>query len=230
MKSIFLQLSLGLITGYMISSIMEALLHKNIAHAKKTIRQFWAKVRYLGEPFLNSYFGHHIIHHGRTFKKNFFTQFRSSEDQIRVNQKLETKGHLGELIKKEKYGLSLYGSGLLKFSIPLMPFAILIFIHGGPWMFLGSLPTLMAYSMMSMFIHPYIHVPYQKVIEEAPFIISQFFKTKYMRIVVQNHFMHHLYPDNNFNLILGGDYILGYYRKPSAEDLEKMRELDIPLH
>src|SRR6478735_4898825 len=135
MMAIFLRIVLGLSIGYLISSLMEAFLHKHIAHSKKQIRQFWAKYRFVGEPFLNSYFGHHIIHHGRTFKKNFFAQFRNNEDQKRVDTKLDTKGELGDLIRKEKYGLSLYGSGLLKFSIPLIPFAILIFMYGGKWMF-----------------------------------------------------------------------------------------------
>ena len=81
-----------------------------------------------------------------------------------------------------------------------------------------------------MFVHPYIHLPYQQALEEAPKHDSKFFKTKYMRAVIRNHYMHHKYPDNNFNLILGGDYILGYHRNASAEDIESMKVLGIPVH
>ncbi len=51
-----------------------------------------------------------------------------------------------------------------------------------------------------------------------------------MKAVIRNHFMHHRYPNHNFNLLLGGDYLLGYHKVPSKEDKREMTKIGIPLN
>ncbi len=123
-----LSMVFGIILGYVIATTVEAFLHKNIQHARKKLRRFWEYHNFIGVYFLNAYFSHHIIHHGKTFKRNFTTQFKNEDEKQKLDDELKKKGKLGDLIMKEKYGTSLHGIGIIMFNLPLIPFVIIVYL------------------------------------------------------------------------------------------------------
>ncbi len=52
-------------------------------------------------------------------------------------------------------------------------------------------------------------------------------KAGYIRFLRQHHYPHHRYSDCNFNLLLGGDVVLGRYRVPTAQDWDEMCRLGL---
>jgi hypothetical protein len=55
-------------------------------------------------------------------------------------------------------------------------------------------------------------------------------RTRYMRAVYRNHFLHHRYGGvSNFNLVLGADVLRGRTRAVTVRDLEVMAEIGMPL-
>ena len=52
-------------------------------------------------------------------------------------------------------------------------------------------------------------------------------KTGYIQSLRQHHYLHHRYSDYNFNLLLGGDVVLGRYRVPTTQDWDEMYRLGL---
>jgi len=75
--------------------------------------------------------------------------------------------------------------------------------------------------LLSMFIHPMIHEPDGKAGRYNRWL-GRVMRTRYFRNVCRHHWLHHKYPDCNFNLLLGGDRLLGTHRNPTATDLQDM--------
>jgi hypothetical protein len=56
------------------------------------------------------------------------------------------------------------------------------------------------------------------------------FSTRYFRFIARHHWIHHQYPDYNFNLLPGGDFLLGRHRQPVPADLQDMAVAGLRLH
>jgi hypothetical protein len=53
-------------------------------------------------------------------------------------------------------------------------------------------------------------------------------KTRIYKFLARHHYMHHLYPKHNFNIVcILADYILGSKKYPNNEDIEKLKEYDL---
>ncbi len=215
----------GLILGYLIATLLENALHRYIKHCGPYGRSIWKRYPLLSFLFMRAYYSHSIVHHRLTYTHDFVTQFNSKEHKQSVDGKLY--GHFGELVRREAYGLSLIGSGLFAFNVPVIPFIPIIGSFLGPWVLLGALPGLIAYSLITKYVHPYLHQRYEIAMAEAPPIIRRILATRYMKISAQNHYMHHEYLHCNYNLLLGADYLLGHYRPPSTRDYENMRRIGV---
>ena len=64
---------------------------------------------------------------------------------------------------------------------------------------------------------------------EAPWPIRWLFTMRYMKAVICDHYLHHRYLDCNYNLVLGGDYLLGRHRTATEADLQHMRRLGLAV-
>lgn len=224
---ILAQIAFGLVLGYLAGSLTESSLHRLIKHAGRRGRSFWARFPRLCEPFRRAYYSHHIVHHALTFRQDFVTQFRNEDERRALDQRLT--GTFGELIRREQYGLTLRGWGIVAFNLPLLPILLLIPAVLGPWVFLGSLPGLAAYSSITIFLHPYLHQRHDDAIGAAPRVIAWLLRTRYVKAAARNHYLHHRYLNCNYNLLLGGDYLLRQHRSPSDDDLAEMKKLGVPV-
>src|SRR5262249_36531265 len=98
---------------------------------------------------------------------------------------------------------------------------------GGPSFMLGALVPLTAFPMLAQFIHPHLHTRYENVLAHGPLLIRCFARTAYFRFLARHHWLHHRYADCNYNLLLGGDWILRVNRRASAQDLDEMHEIGL---
>jgi hypothetical protein len=76
--------------------------------------------------------------------------------------------------------------------------------------------------MLAQFIPAYLHMRYRDVIDRGPFVVRALAKTAYFRYLARHHWLHHRYTNCNYNLLLGGDYVLGVWRRAENEDLDDM--------
>jgi hypothetical protein len=132
------------------------------------------------------------------------------------------------LIERERYGLSVGARTILTFSAAVWPMVPALFALVGPFAALAALPVPLAVPMLSMFIHPYLHLPHREALERAPRPLAFLLRTRYFRAIARHHYLHHSHPGCNFNLLMGGDWLLGTHRRPTAADLRAMAVLDIP--
>src|SRR5262249_22322250 len=124
-------------------------------------------------------------------------------------------------IEKTSFGLRPTWPGMLGFILPTVPSLPLFAIAFGPWSVVSALPLLVATPALSRWIHPYLHQNRAMPAEEPPWWVAWLLRTTYFRAVARHHFLHHKYPDCNFNLLLGGDWLLGVHRSPSHGDIEE---------
>ncbi|MFZ1804985.1 MAG: hypothetical protein WAU05_13750 [Nitrospira sp.] len=201
--SMFLQIVVGLMLGYAVVSLLESLIHQVIYHAEPRTRWLWAQHPRISGPFRHAYFSHGIVHHRWTFRRDFVTQFTSEHERERLDQSMQ--GPQGVLIRREHYGMTLRGVGIVWFNLPMVPVLLLI----------GLVCGTAVYSCLAMFVHPYLHRRHDAIAEASP-VLRWMFKPGYIRFLRQHHYPHHRYSDCNFNLLLGGDVMLGQYRVPTA--------------
>ncbi|HMS85826.1 MAG TPA: hypothetical protein PKD12_19450 [Nitrospira sp.] len=221
----FFSIVTGLLLGYAVTTVLESYLHRVIYHAGPRTRRLWARYPRIGGPFQRAHFSHGIVHHQWTFRKDFVTQFSSQQEKARLDRRL--RGPQGSLIQREYYGMTLRGVGIIWYNLPILPCILLVGLVVGPWGILGALPAVMAYSCLATFVHPCLHRPHGDEIARGSPMLRWVLKTRYMRFLRCHHYLHHRYVDCNFNLLPGGDVVLGHFRLPTAEDWNEMRRLGL---
>lgn len=219
-------ISLGLILGLLSGTITESFGHKFFGHPSAWQLKLYFKCPKLFYPMLKAYYHHSVIHHEHTFKENILQQFKNEEDKQKVDAWIRNtfSKSFSALIFSEQYNLTLKGiSGILPFALPFTFGPILIFFSFGKVAFFASLVTAYTPVLMSKYIHPLVHVPLGLV--DTPWIAKKISRTTYMKKILQNHFLHHKYLDTNFNLLLGGDKILGLYRQPTDDEKIELEDV-----
>jgi hypothetical protein len=223
---ILAKLLLGLVLGYLIATLAESFIHHRVLHASVRTRAFWARHPFFGKYFLNAFYGHHTIHHARTYRQNFVTQFVSQEEEDRLYAAMPA--HLRDMIKNDEYGRTIKGFGVVMFVMPIMPILPALYFICGPWITAGAMvPMFVIYPMMSKWIHRMIHQSDEGVWHKFSPLEIAIMKTRYMRKVILEHFLHHKYVLCNFNLLRGGDFLRRVHRNPSEKDLQELRSLGI---
>ena len=224
---VFLRLFCGVAAGYLIGSLIESWMHQHVSDAPNRTVKFWGRHPRLFAYLLRTRFSHHVVHHRRTFKQDFVTQFRSAQEKAMLDADLASRGAHGRIIYRSHYAVRLHGSGSLVFIAPLLPVIPLTLLTLGAWGTVGACAALSLPPLFSHFIHPYLHLPHVRAVREAPAPTAWLLKRAYFRAMARNHYMHHRYVASNFNLVLGGDLLRRCYRKPSEKDLHDMQLLGL---
>ncbi|HLT31521.1 MAG TPA: hypothetical protein VK013_15905 [Myxococcaceae bacterium] len=226
----WLEIFLGLGLGYLVGSWVESFMHEHVSDAHPRRVKAWMRAPRLLRPLINTHYSHHTIHHVRTFRAGHTTQFRSEEERSQLTEVLLARGRHGRIIIAGAFGTRLHGSGALVFVAPLVIFFPFFWWGLGPAGFVASCFTLLLSPFMSHFVHPWLHRPFEQGQTEAPAWLAWLLRTRYMRAVYRNHFLHHRYGGvSNFNLVLGADILRGRARAITSRDLEVMAELGMPL-
>lgn len=219
----------GFAFGYLIATWVESFAHQNVSDAKRKYVRIWERYPRLFRYFLRTYYSHHIVHHCKTFKQDYITQFRSQEEREKLDRELDLRGGHGRIIKQSNYAVKLHGSGALVFIAPLVPGIPLIWTTLGPQALAGAMLALMLPPLLSNFAHPYLHMPHSIAVETAPPWLAFLLRTRYFRAMARNHFLHHRYVAGNFNLLLGGDILRGVSRKPDGGDIAEMQRIGLRI-
>lgn len=209
--------------AYICASCWETILHGWILHANSDHRRLWRRLPKIWHNLLQyGWYSHHIVHHCLTFRQDHITQFSSKEEQNKVDNLLqkELDGY-----QRTGYGLSIYGFWeFFMFLIPLFTLP-LFYIFGGLIETLVVIPILSSQMILSYFVHTWLHKSQAEVITKAPTWIRYLVRSRYGRFIVCHHYLHHHYPTYNFNLLWGGDWLLGVHLKPTQKDLIEINRL-----
>jgi hypothetical protein len=171
----------GLILGYASITLLESTLHRVFYPAGPRTRRLWARYPSIGWPFRRAHFSHGIVHHRWTFRTDFVTQFSSQQEKARLDRRL--RGPQALLIRREHYGMTLRGIGIVWYNLPILSCIFLIGLVVGPWGLLGALPAVAAYSCLAMFVHPYLHRPHGEAMASGSLVLQWVFKTGYVQFL-----------------------------------------------
>ena len=220
---------IGLAVGYLAATISESLMHKFFGHASYKFRHFLSKWGIVGEVVHDVHFGHTVVHHAKTFRGDHVTQFDSPVDKEKLDEYLlleEKEAHI-----KVDYGLVTSYFGMAYFFLPPLCFVVVAYLAVSPWLtwhFLiaAILPTFVP-PILSRYVHPYLHLPIKVAETRGGVVLNWILKSWYGEWAKKCHYVHHRHPRYNFNLLPGGDLLLGLYRAPSPEELSEMRKIEL---
>jgi fatty acid desaturase len=143
--------------------------------------------------------------------------------------------HIDQIINDEKYATMLKMKGLLTIFATIVPQTALYIAAGAllgapAWLLVPTILYAAVYPVAMGRGHPIYHVSETEAREAGSAIMNALRRTRYMAYSARNHFMHHKYPDTNFNLSYpGADALLGQLLQPNLEDLFRMAD-DDTLH
>lgn len=221
-----MEIIIGALIGYIIASFVESIAHEYISDAPEKWFNFYRAYPRLFKSALETYFSHHVIHHMKTYRQDYVTQFSSDDEKARLTQAMEKRGQHGKIIIDSDFAIRLNGSGITNFILPLAIFVPLLYWLLPTGMFVASLATLWFPVGMSHWVHSYLHMPFDEAIAKASPFMGWLLQTKYMKNVRINHYLHHVYGGvSNFNLVLGADIIRGKTRVITADDWQQMNSL-----
>lgn len=219
-----LNVMVGFILGYLTISICESFFHRYIQHAPKTVRELYLRLGGLGAALQKAWYAHHVVHHYRTFRHGHTLQFKDSKEKTRLDEMLANRERHD--VVETDYGVRIGAkpSEFLKYIGPTLPIFLVICIIGGPLFTLGALIPFAALPLFAEFVHPYLHMRHELVAKDAPLHARILSRTAYFKWLAIHHWMHHRYEHCNYNLLLGGDVILGVQRYPGPADWQGMQK------
>ncbi len=225
---LFIEILVGAAIGYLIASFVESYAHEYISDAPEKWINFYRSHPKLFKSALDTYFSHHIIHHMKTYRSSYIKQFGSAEEKERLTRAMVKRGRHGKIIIDSDFAVRLNGTGILNFIFPLAIFAPFLYLLLPPVMFWASLATLWLPAGMSHWVHIYLHMPFDEAMQKASPFMGWLLRTKYMKNVRINHYLHHVYGGvSNFNLVLGADILRGAARPITPLDWEDMNRLGL---
>lgn len=227
MLSYFLHTIVGLLAGYLTVTVSESALHRFIGHATSRRRHRWAANPRLCRYLLLSHFRHAVVHHGLTYKSNYVTQFDGKDHKDAVDRRTLAVGDVH--VEKAGYGLMPGWTGLVTYNLTTVPVIVLLALVFEPVAAVAAIPWLAVAFALSRWFHPYLHRDHEAAVREAPRWVGRLLRTSYFRAVARHHFLHHKYPNSNFNLLLGGDWLLGVHRRATRADLDEMSAIGLRI-
>jgi len=217
----------GVVCGYVVISLCESFFHRRIQHAGPVSRRGYRKAGTLGRALLEAWYSHHVVHHFLTFRTNHVTQFASEHEQAEVDAFLKARNFHTFIMCRYGVILGVEFRDYVRYIGPTLPIFGSVCVVGGPGFALGAFVPLVLWPMLAQFVHPYLHLPRDDVLASGPLAIRLLARTPYFRVLARHHWLHHKYTSCNYNLLLGGDFLLGVWRGASPRDLDEMRAIGL---
>jgi hypothetical protein len=192
--------------AYLVATLWEHYQHKHILHADGAKVKRWKNSSFWVHQVLyrGGYYAHHVVHHQKTFQKEYTRQFDSVEQREKLDAFLIKK--FGKTDSEQNYGLTIntvyeYAMFVLPafFLLPILAFSLEFY-----QLVIFAVPLVLPL-LLSKYIHPVLH----ENRENRHWIYNNF----YTRKIYETHYIHHQDDSKNFNLLLGGDWIMGTYEK-----------------
>ena len=190
-----------LLSGYFLATLWEHYLHKQVLHASAKRTKRWKESSFSFYRLLyKGYYSHHVVHHKLTFQQHYHLQFNSQKEQEKLDNFLIKK--FGETESKQNYGLTI--NTLYEYAMFILPafflLPILAFFLEFYQLVIFTVPLVLPL-LLSKYIHPILH----DNLENKSWVYNNF----YTRKIYETHYIHHLDDSKNFNLLLGGDWVMG---------------------
>lgn len=224
-----LQVLAGVVGGYVAVSVCESFFHRVIQHAPSHLRAWYGRAGVLGRALIEAWYAHHVVHHHLTFRRDHVTQFADDHERARLDARLAAAGKDDVIACRHGTILGHRPIDYARYVGPALPLLLVLCGIGGGWFSLGLLVPLSVWPMLAQVVHPYLHMRHAEVIEQAPPVMRMLADTRWFRFLARHHWLHHRYGDCNFNLMPGGDIILGVNRRASPADLEAMRRVGLAV-
>ncbi len=226
---ILLEIAVGLALGYLLGSLLESAIHEYVPDAPPRVLALWRRHPRLFRRFLDAHFSHHVVHHHQTFHDHV-TQFVSSVQRERVETLVRRRGRHGRVILRNGFSDRLHDDSIVEFSLPWLAAGLAIALAAPASIGLAATVPLMLPGLLGHYVHPWLHRRFADGQQHAPGWLAALLRSRYMRAVYRNHFLHHRYGGTgNFNLVLGGDWLRGRLRRATDADREAMRHAGMPV-
>ena len=105
--SVVAQVLAGVLIGYVVVSLCESFFHRTVGHASPRLRRLARGLGAIGSGVIEVWYGHHVVHHCRTFRRDHVTQFESAHAEQRLRCELIAKGR--RRMVAESYGARVGG-------------------------------------------------------------------------------------------------------------------------
>jgi hypothetical protein len=219
------RLVFGLAAGYVAASVSESWCHRRFGHMAPRLRMLARRLPILLGWLRVICFFHHVVHHRATYCEGFTVQFRDTGERGRLLRRLSP-------ILRPQATATDFGTTITLSSFPFFmgPGAALIcpLVLIAPDSACAASLMLFLPPLLSMYLHPLMHRRHEDAIF-AGGVSGWLMTTASVRWILRHHWMHHKYESVNFNLLPGGDYLLGTHRSPSTADLQEMSRDGIPV-
>lgn len=219
----------GLATGYVFATVWESLMHRLLGHATGRALRLIRRLPWVASTLSMIHYSHAVVHHARTFHQDHVHQFSSASEKELLDQELHHKG-LHELIAVQ-YGLITNLLGSIYFmAIPMAATLMICLVLTGrllPDFLIPAGLLIISPPLLSRFVHPLLHCPEKEVRIKAGPLIAWIIRSPYGRWARKSHYVHHRHPAYNFNLLPGGDFLLGTHRTPTPGELADMTAIGL---
>jgi hypothetical protein len=220
---------------YLQASIWESLLHEHVLDVGVERRSLFYRLRDKLPMLWFGHLDHSTLHHYQTYRACYTEQFSSPEEEERLKAVL-ARQYPSEIVAmrvRSRYGATFTWSGVPMYGLP----ALLSFL----WLF--AAPSVTAawaialanilfsthFLMHSKWVHPYLHMRFDRAMASAPPVLRWFLRTPYGLAIRISHFVHHRAPACNFNLQYGADLLRGKWRAPTSAEWDEMAEIGLVL-
>jgi len=122
-------------------------------------------------------------------------------------------------IKCNSYGLNISGFWeiLVFIGVPLSASIVVFYMLSPTYMWVGAIIAIVP-MLLSKYVHPLLHE--KRTLSDISFSwLGVIVSSRYFKYIQRYHFIHHQYSLCNFNLMLGGDYLLGVSRKAKSNNI-----------
>lgn len=222
----------GALIGYTTSTLVEHVLHRALGHPARGLRVFLENAGPWARVLRETTFSHLRMHHAKTFK-SFTEQFGSEAERDELFRELEADPNVTpaqiESLKKTKLGLTLDIVGqasIVAITAPVL-WGLSRIIHADVPTTIALFSPLTVQILSPVYLHTVIHLKRAKLMTESPAFVRWLACTRIVEAIVRSHFMHHKGGGRNFNLLPGGDFLLGQYQRPNLKHVFKMRDQDV---
>jgi hypothetical protein len=199
-----LEAGVGFLIGYLAGSLLESILHEYVSDAPARFMRFWHRHPRLFRVMINSQFSHHVIHHYKTFRRDHVTQFETAQERELLEAQLLARGRHGRIIIDGNFANRVHAEGAFVFALPAILVGAALALVAPVAVAIGAAIGLSLPPLFSYFLHPYFHMRFEDGQKVAPPAIRLLLRTRYMRAIYRNHFMHHRHGGtSNYNLVLG---------------------------
>ncbi len=210
------------------ASLWESLFHEFVLDISPSRRAWMHSIRRWWPSLWTVHVDHNVLHHYRTYRASYVEMFSRAGEEARLQDALRRQFTPGAVrtFTKSRYGSTFTWYGVVPFAVPVwLGFVWLPVLNSWPEALgcvLANLLFSTPYFAFSMWLHPYLHMRFDRATRESPLWLRLILASPYGVAVRISHYVHHQDPRVNYNLQYGADRLRGRWRAPTAAEWDSM--------